>query len=368
MSTTAPPLWPQPIPIIGVTGPVGSGKTKFCLSICPGPQTLVYDLEQSSASYSYIGFERIDVQKEMQKIKPNGYKAIDLWKWWISHVRAIPPGKYRVIVIDPVTDLERGLTDFVAENPGAFGHTSKQYDMMSGIMWGDVKDFEKQVMAEICGRCETFAFTTHLGNVWGDDKKPTKEKKPKGKESLMQLASLYLMLSRETGVGPPSAVKLKGRLEIGEVIDGEVVSYEVLPPRLPVATPKAIRDYFKNPAGRKPLTEAEKVKIEVMSEDERLRLETAKAEAEAATAQARADAAKAVQATVVLTAPEGNNDPAKWVTSYTVSIDRATTPEELNVLPTQIKLTREKGYIGDDEVSRLRDHFQARKAALEATK
>lgn len=358
MSSTAPPLWPQPIPIIGGTGAVFSGKTRFGVSICPGPQTLVYDLEQSSGSYSYIGFERIDVQKEMHARHPNGYKPIDLFQWWLAHVRAIPAGKYRVIMVDPVTDLERGLTDWVAANPKFFGHTDGQYASMSGIMWGDVKDYEKMVLADITARCETFYFTAHIGTEFDKNtKKATDRKKIKGKDTLMELASLYLWFDRSPdaqGVRPnaPTATVIKGRLEIGEVIGDDVVSYSVLPPKLPVATPKAIRAYFANPAGKVGLKESERVKEEVMSADERLRLQAQIAEAERETAQARAAAAASQQTTVAVTV-------GAKAAEFEKQIRGATDPAFLlETVGPAIKVSSDAGEITAPEVNYLRSIFQ----------
>ncbi len=279
---TVLPLWPKPIPIIGGTGAKGSGKSRFGLSICPGPKTLVYDLEQSTVSYDYIGFERVDIQKQMHSTHPKGYKPTDLWVWWLNHVRSLPVDKYRVIMVDPVTDLERGLADWVVANPSFFGHTPGQYAKMSGIMWGDAKDYLKMVLADITARCETFYFTAHIGAEFVGNT-ATGKMKPKGKETLFELASLYLWFERNPdkngALGVPSAHVRKSRLEVGSVVDGEVVSYAVLPPRIPVATPKAIREYFKFPAGSKSLVEGEKAVEEKMSDDARLELETRKAEA-----------------------------------------------------------------------------------------
>lgn len=312
-----PPIWPQPIPIIGVTGKKWSGKTKFLLNICPGNRTtLVYDWEQSSASYEQeyarIGapFDRIDVQKEMLNyqddkgnfpFRANSYKPIDVFLWWRKHVLSIPAGKYQVIAVDPVTDLERGLTDWVAANPKFFGHTEGQYARASGIMWGDVKDYEKQLLADITAKCQTFGFTAHIGTEFKGGS-PTGKEKAKGKETLYELATLYLWLDRDpdkNGARPnvPAAKVEKSRLEVAELKDGEVVSYSVLPPRIPHCTPKAIREYFKKPAGRGELSDAERAKEEVMSADDRLRLEVLKAEADRDAAQARAVATAVTVAT-----------------------------------------------------------------------
>ncbi len=363
MSTHAP-LWPQSIPIIGGTGDKGHGKTKWGLNICPGNlTTLVYDFEQSSASYEKeyarigVPFKRIDVQAEMHAAHPRGYKKVDMFVWWLKHIREVQAGQYRVIMVDPVTDLESGLTDWVNANPAFFGHTANQYSSMSGIMWGDVKDYEKMILADICAKCETFYFTAHLGAEFAN-KSATGKKKPKGKETLFELASLYLWFNRDadakTGIRPnaPSATVLKGRLETAELVDGEVVSYSVLPPRIPVATPKSIRDYFKKPAGKIGLTDAEKIKEEVMSDDERLRLQTAKAEAERDTAQAHAEEAKAhqvIRPTLVLSAKAAE---------FEKLIRDATSPQFLkDTVGPQIVAAKEANEITTTEADYLRPIF-----------
>ena len=375
MSTAAAaPLWPQSIPIIGGTGEKWAGKSKWGLNICPGVKTtLVYDFEQSCASYEDeyrrigVPFVRVDVQQEMHKLFPNGYKKIDMFVWWLKHIRnEVKAGQYRVIMVDPVTDLESGLTDWVNANPAFFGHTPAQYSSMSGIMWGDVKDYEKMILADICAKCETFYFTAHLGAEFSG-KSATGKKKPKGKETLFELASLYLWFSRDPdakGVRPnaPSAVVLKGRLETAALVNGEVVSYSVLPPRIPVATPKSIRDYFKNPAGKVGIRDEEKVKEEVMSADERLRLETAKAEAERDTAVAHAEEAKAKQ--VIRPAVVALSDRAK---EFEKVIREAVSPEFLlETVGPNIKTAHDAGELTVAEVGFLRDLFSETGKRLKA--
>jgi hypothetical protein len=356
------PLWPQPIPIIGGTGDKWMGKSYFGLNICPGNKTtLVYDFEQSCASYegefARIGvpFDRIDVQKEMHAKHPNGYKPLDLFVWWRDHVRALPADKYRVIMLDPATDVERGLTDWVAANPKFFGHTEGQYASMSGIMWGDVKDYQKMILADITARCECFYFTAHIGAEF-QGKTATGKKKVKGKETLYELSSLFLWFDRSpdaSGVRPnaPAATVLKGRLLVSELVDGDVVSYSVLPPRLPVATPKAIRAYFTKPAGKIGLTDAEKVQEEKLSADERLRLETQKAQAEAETAQARAAAAQSQQVTVPVVIGERAAEFEKTIRAA------AETAFLIKTVGPQIKVASDAGEISAAEVGYLRGVF-----------
>ena len=286
MSEERKPLWPKPIEIIGVTGEHESGKTSFCLSICPGQETLVYDFEKSCGTYEAdLGFVRVDVPSEMRKIhgsKP--YRSLDVFLWWEKHIRSIPPGQYRVIHADPVTDLDSGLTEFVNSNPRLFGATPAQYAKMSGIMWGHMKEYMKAILIDVAARVETFTFASHMSNVWKGDR-PSKERKAKGKSTLFELASLYLKMERNKDKNvTPSAVVLKSRLSKMTVLeddeDGEIINIPLLPPRLPVATPAAIRRYMKNPPDYSNLKPEEKIGEQTLTEDEKLLLRAEIADAE----------------------------------------------------------------------------------------
>src|SRR5262249_17257853 len=132
--------WPQPISVLGTTSLFGVVKTLFLLSIDP-TRTLIYDTEGGSSSYQSLGFTRVDVPAEMLALFPGGYKPSDTFTWWLAHVRNIPPHKYKVIMLDTVSEIEAGLVEYVRANPHSFGHTASQYAKMSGLMWGDVKDY-----------------------------------------------------------------------------------------------------------------------------------------------------------------------------------------------------------------------------------
>jgi hypothetical protein len=295
MSTTnnPNPLWPQPIPIIGVTGEFAAGKTLFGLTIDPR-HTRVYDTEASSTSYASLRFDRVDVPGEMMKAKPKGYKPVDTFLWWRDHVRAIEPGRFRVIVLDTVSEIESGLVDWVASHPQEFGRTPSQYTKMAGLMWGDVKELWKAILSDLASRCETFVFAAHMANVWKGDS-PTGKRKPKGKETLFELASLYLQLERRPDAkgnvpAQPAAVVLKSRLAYtGLSDDGSIVIVPALPPRLPIATPAEIRRYMVEPPDYAKLKAGERAPEAVMSEDDRAAVKLATAEAEAETERLRLD-------------------------------------------------------------------------------
>lgn len=286
-AVTSQPLWPHPIPVIGGTGEYASGKTLFGLTICPGPQTLVYDTEKSSESYLALGFDRVDVPAEMVRRFPRGYKPIDLFGWWRDHIRAVPAGKYRVIMLDTVSEVETGLADYVLANPKEFGRTPQQYARATGLLWGDVKEHWKAILSDLASRCETFYFVSHLKAVWAGNA-PTGKKAPKGKSTLEELASLYLWFERRpnaSGETPavPAAVVRKSRLAHTHIDANGIQITPALPPRIPAATPATIREYQRNPPRYDRLRPEELAPEEKVTEAEmaELRARTAEAEVEA---------------------------------------------------------------------------------------
>jgi hypothetical protein len=221
---------------------------------------------------------------------PNGYKPVDLFLFWLADVRATKPGKYRVLGLDVAEDIEEGLAEWVWQHPAEFGHTIAQYNKMEGIFWGDVKSYWTRILNEVSVRCQTFAFTVHMKNEW-KDKQPTKRRVPKGKETLPKLASLYLELHREPTPGAkkaprkPWGIRIKSRLAKFDIEHGELIP--VIPPRLPEATPDAIRQYILNPPNFDQLKAEERaVEQQALSDDEKLVLQASIAENQATAAQA----------------------------------------------------------------------------------
>jgi hypothetical protein len=235
----------------------------------------------------------VDIPAELHRQHPRGYKPIDVFVWWLESVRAIPAGKFRVIALDVANDIETGAVDWVRANPQYFSRTAAQYLKMSALVWGDMKELWKTILADLASRCETFVFTTHMGDVWAGDK-PSGKRKPRGKPTLMELASLYLKMERPKDAKGnqqpvPSAVVLKSRLAHTKIdpASGAVEIVPALPPRLPAATPQAIRNYLLQPPDYARLSKEERAPEETITDDDRaqLRLQTAEAEAEAARLQ-----------------------------------------------------------------------------------
>ena len=309
-------LWPNTpsgnelkIEIFGATGPLESGKTLLGLSIAPGlhpeghefagkERTLYLDNEKSGGTYGGTGCLRIDVPDMMQKrFGKENYKPIDTFMWFVDLINKVPVGRFDVIMTDPVTDFEAGLVGYIKKNPGKFDLTPKMIAKGGGLLWGPVKDYWKQILLNLSTRCQTFYFTSHLRSVWEDNEPVKGKKEPKGKDTLMELASLYLWLERKPdnqGNVPeePSAkcAEPHGKSRLADTVmteNGQLDIIRLMPPRLPVATVGAIRGYIAQPPDRQKLRDDERVVEERLSDDDKLRMRESTARAEATVQEGR---------------------------------------------------------------------------------
>lgn len=302
-SGSPPPLWGElDIPIIVGTGEFGMGKSLFGLTICPGPQTLVYDYEGSSLTYKSIGFEHVDMAAELLAKFPNGFTSEQRYLWWREDiVRRGKSGKYRVAVIDPASEIEDGMADHLRKNITKYGLTQAQCDRSPALFWGVMKKEWKLLLDTLRSYFDTLYMTVHLRDEFRGGA-PTGKREPKGKETLFELASLFLWFEREknrkTGEvsAVPSATILKSRLAKAVFVDDELQIVPVLPPRLEKSTPRAIREYIAKPPDYSKLSKGERLHEKELSEDERLFIQ----------AKIAADQALAAQAEVTLAEKRAN--------------------------------------------------------------
>lgn len=273
-------LWSEmDIPIIIGTGEFGQGKSIFGLTICPGPETLAYDHECGLRTYRSLGFTHVDMGEELMAKYPNGFTPEQRYTWWREDVVTRGrTGKYRVCVCDPVSEIEDGLADYVKKNPQKYGATAAQFERSPALFWGAMKREWKAFLDRIRTSFETVYLVVHMRDEFRGSA-PTGKREPKGKETLMELASLFLEFERDKDkqgnvAAIPSAKVLKSRLTkfiIGS--DGEMTMVPVLPPRIPKATPAAIRNYIATPPDYDHLSAAERDKEKQMSDDDKLRLQ-----------------------------------------------------------------------------------------------
>lgn len=289
-ATADPPkLWcGKTVEVCGVTGEYNTGKTLFLLSLDP-THTLYYDFEKSGGDYAVdLGATRIDIPLAMGGKFTAGYRPIDTFEYWLSHVRRIERNRYSVIAVDTIGDLETGLADYVKQKLYAQCgfKTPDAFEAMGGVFWSEVKTFWKSTLSDIASRCQTFVFSSHLKTKY-KGKIATSEKTPAGKSTLMELSSLYLWLRRD-GTKAPSAEILKQRLSVTRMVNGVLEAHDVLPPRLPVATYAAICEYIKNPVGLRELRPEEQADTRELSEDQRLQMQLEISENQRMAAEAEA--------------------------------------------------------------------------------
>lgn len=270
------------IPVVGVSGEKGSGKTLFMLSIDP-ESTCYVDLEKSSETYSVPVKKRLDLFDEMVRVHgPNHIpSAMECWIWFRDFVVSIQPGEYTVLAVDPISDIEAGAVDYVRANPEEFGISKGQVEKAPGLVWGAVKSYLKAILGILASKVETFAFSTHQGNVWSGGKPVPGKRKAKGKDILAELASLYVEVQRKpdaNGKVPAKPVAIttgkdpyKCRLSISTLEGDEWIHRPILPPRVDGFTPAKIREYIKaGGVNFAKLKKAERLESEELSEDDRL--------------------------------------------------------------------------------------------------
>ena len=287
------PIWPSniKIPVLGVTGDYSSGKSLFITTIDPA-NTLVFDWEQSLGSYESLGFTRVNVPEILNQLYPDGYSPADAFVWWKDQISQIQPGQYSVIGVDPISDIEEGLVEWVKSRHKEWGFkTEESFVSTGGIFWSKTKSEWKKILVDLSVRCQTFAYTTHLKVVWKNGK-PTKETTAKGKSTLRELASLFLFMERPYGQEVPSARVIKTRLAVAKTVDDDISIVPVLPPRLPVATPKAVRKYVLSPPDFAHLSEEEQQIEKPMTEYEKLEAQQEIAEQTRAAEEAKLEAEK----------------------------------------------------------------------------
>lgn len=289
-------MWPLPVPVLGVTGPVASGKTTFLLSINPYYElTKYWDFELSGVSHvatlpGFVeGVNYFNVAKEMAKEFPDGHEDYELWRWWRQHIlEQCKPGDTKLALTDPISELEESLVSDIWKRPNHYNTTHNKLANATGLVWGIMKSEWKRVLSNLAGRVETYGFSSHQAAVYAGGKPVPGKKKPKGKETLWQLATIYMELNRKDEgdeMAPPSAKMLKNRLSIirPDAL-GNPLPHQVVPPFLKVAKPSVIRWYMKHPVGLRPKLAAD----EVLHKEETTELD--KQEMELALLEARKEA------------------------------------------------------------------------------
>jgi hypothetical protein len=252
-------IWPNnhEVSIICLTGDFGAGKTSWAVNLDPvlkgkgESRTLVFDMENSSeALANNYELDRVDVPEATKEKYGDSWTVGQLYQnWWKMADEMTKAKEYSVLIID----------DFAPLQEGAFAVATGNDTMMK---WANTKNDLESKLRLLSTRVQTVVIISHLRNK----KDNSKEKEMKGVDTLKKMASLVLYLHRDPskmikikGVEMqscpkypyPSGIVLKSRLE--KVVDekdeyGDYKRAPLIPDRIPVCTPGAIRKYMLNPA------------------------------------------------------------------------------------------------------------------------
>jgi len=289
-------LWePYNIPIVGLAGEPNSGKTMWGLTVDPNclrfditPTTLVWDTEGSSVSYvGALNFERVD-------ITAGAANASEMFAAWKASFMPLSPRQYRVCMLDTVSEIESGLANYVKSHPSEFGYTANQFAKSAGLFWGAVKNEYKRLLILAASKCETLVLNMHMQQEFRGAI-PTGKRIPKGKDTVIEVTSLYMTLMRDTKAKeqkvsqrPSGICKWPGGKSRLVRINPETGQpQQLLPPFIQDASPDGIREYLKAPPDFDNLKPSEQaIPDKILTEDERLAIKAGIASDESTRAQA----------------------------------------------------------------------------------
>ncbi len=280
-------LWhPYKIPIIVLAGETDSGKTMWGLTVdkrtfdfSQEPCTITWDLEGSSVPYvGALNFKRVDLVESAIKSHGEGYRNLHLYDVWRNSIESIKKDQYTVGMIDTASEIEDGLGQYMKLHPGEFGWTSAQFEKAGGLFWGALKAEWKRLIMYAAAKFQSLVINVHMKAEW-KGKTVTGKRIPKGKDVLVEVASLYMTLVRnmKSGVGnqpvKPSGLTKRphGKSRLMRVDPETGQPQQLLPPVVMDASPDGIRKYLLNPPNFSKLKPSERALPEItLTEDDRL--------------------------------------------------------------------------------------------------
>lgn len=324
---------PLRIPVIGVAGEHGSGKSTWIATIDP-MRTCMIDAEESSVSYNLPFAKRYNLYEELgAKTQGRAFRPIQAFEWFKALVEGeIQAGQFTVVGLDPASDIEHGMVEWVKDHHAEFGLSRNQVENAGGLLWGAVNEYWKAFIGILSSKVQTFAYTVHMGSVWKGGKPVEGKRKAKGKSSLKEVTSLFMTLDRSAQLNAENQLEVpaaptaytvdplgKARLHHTQVDPqtGEVLGIQpILPPRIVNCTPRKIREYIAQPPDwenlkpeeqlvERKLTETEQREREDERQQTELEIETARL----TRAQLLANAGKAAAQQIAQESSAGNTPP-----------------------------------------------------------
>lgn len=248
----------SPIPFIWAYGARGAGKSTLASMIhpaAPGERatTLYFDLEMGNTSRAnQMAMQYCDLISLAAQMFPDGYRPIQIFEIWWSIISQLPPGLFSITVIDPISELEEGLKEYVETNYSDFKRGPGEYTKNRSAFWDDVKTLLKTILTDVATRVQTVVGISHLRVAWeGNRPSPSGRMEPKGLKVWEELASIALWLDRIPNQRAPRARVDKCRIDrLNWSKQDEFGTPEILPmlpPTMPVCDIPTIKRMMATP-------------------------------------------------------------------------------------------------------------------------
>jgi hypothetical protein len=244
--------------VILAGGFFGSGKTTFVAGIDRPENVLFLDFEgkgegiaRTSKIENYFCPPQ-DASGLYGMMPPQ----IATWERTKQILEAMPKDRFKVVLLDGLTILQKAIFNFVESAPGhiQIGLGVNPKNVLSGSMggaWPGVGTVLQNVFNTARAKgVQCIGITTEAKAKWGSTGPILNKYQLSGQDIIhkMSVLSVVMIPGFPKYLGAPSALVLKEQLGESVFVDGRQRTRKRIPPKLPLAEMSAVYDYLLNPA------------------------------------------------------------------------------------------------------------------------
>lgn len=219
----------------------GTGKTTFLLGMDVPANVLMLDFESKGEGIArQLGVENyfapVQDAATAAGFNPHGTLVFDRVR---QILEAVPAGRFTVLILDGLTNLQEGMLDKVKANPLGFGLKPENVDKGAmGGAWPGVGKLLQSIAAYARIKdIKVIGVTTEVKQSWGAQGPILNKFEVKGQSDIHKMSVLTVLMQPPTGLHGrvPSALVMKEQLARHEWKDGRQVVTNRIPPKLPRA-------------------------------------------------------------------------------------------------------------------------------------
>lgn len=240
--------------IIHVMGEPDTGKTTFAYTADTHPDKIAFidnDIKSKGLHKQLHFGYYLNAVKEF--VDGGRLKPIDFHNMIIDRVKALPDGKFELLVFDNWTQMEDGINAYADEHMLEMSNLSRnQLQSMSMLAWPYKRLYYATVLDFLLTKAPTVIITTHVKDQWLNKRK-TGAKIPRCQEPLIEKSSLRVWLKHNPDSQAPVGLVIK-RITRSEWDGHRIKPIPVLPRRVAPCTWEKIDWYLEHPIGDRELT------------------------------------------------------------------------------------------------------------------